>query len=689
MSDDSTLDFFSEGAQGSQPTAGGDPTANYFSSGGPQLVGSKGAVPGAWKTEAGQADPVTQYVHSAVSGLAQNVGASTHLLHDWANGNIHSIADADQSVKDYKAQNPAYQPETEGGKTVAAAMGSPYNPVNWPGKVSEYAGKGLTATLDAAGVPSQYSTIAGPALEAGANVAMGTAGAVKGLGLGEGAGAPEGATAAAPRARIEPTLEPNEAPQVSASVGGAPATGAPTLSASGAPRQPYSSVGEQPSPEGAAGVQQQVQQQAKGSPVPIDPIAATRQAQADGLQFPVGMTKGQRTQDVNQITWEGNNRVGQIAAQMDADNKALGQNIVHYGKQAGGDTATLDNEAHSSALMDKYEVHDQAANAAISAKYQALKDANNGVFPIDQQKLLGNVDTALDKDLLTPETMSTALRGALGKFQEGAGPDGTTRTMTLPDFERIRTIAATDMRGGGQEAGAAHIVRQQVENLPLAPEAQGLVNLANDARGAAKARFDAIEADPAYKAVVNGTANSRTFANKYVINAPREGLEAIHGTFGADPEIQQHLGGVATNYLRDRARVDTNGTGNFAAASYNTGLKYLQNNGKLPLLIPDAPIRGKLNDLGDVSRYTTAQPRGSAVGPSTPGLIAAYGPGLAEQAASAVTHGVGGPIIRGVRTVSGYVSQKARVKDALDPTAGITPPRSLADLMRPPGDQAR
>jgi hypothetical protein len=290
---------------------------------------------------------------------------------------------------------------------------------------------------------------------------------------------------------------------------------------------------------------------------------------------------------------------------------------------------------------------------------------------------------------MVPETMSTALRGALGKYQKGSQPDGATRVMGLPDFERIRTISATDMRGGGQEAAAAHIVRQQFDNFPLAPEAQGLVNLADDARGAAKARFDAIDADPAYKAVVNGKANSRTFANKYVVNAPREQLEAIHSTFGDDPEVQQHLGGIATNYLRDRAGVDPNGTGNFAAASYNTGLKYLQNNGKLPLLIPDAPTRGKLIDLGDVSRYTTAQPRGSAIGPSTPGLIAEYGPGVAEYAASAVTHGVGGPIIRGGRNISGWLSKRARVKDALDPTSGITPPRSLADLMRPPGDQAR
>jgi hypothetical protein len=194
MSDDQTYDFLNSGGQ-TAVSAPPDPAQNFLESGGDLRHAS---------VDMGAADPITQYIHSAFSSAAQNVGATGHVLYDWGSGKIHSIAQADQSAQQYKADNPAYQPETQGGKAVASAMASPYNPLNWPGKAAEVAGKGVTSGLDALGVPSQVSTVAGPALEAGANVAAGAYGAVKGLGLG---GAQEAAAAPA-GARVEPTLEP-------------------------------------------------------------------------------------------------------------------------------------------------------------------------------------------------------------------------------------------------------------------------------------------------------------------------------------------------------------------------------------------------------------------------------------------------------------------------------------------------
>jgi len=146
--------------------------------------------------------PIFQYLHSTLSGMSQNIGATGSVLSGLAHGNIHSISEADTTAQNYKAQNPAYQPETAAGQMISGVMGSNYNPLNWPGLATQYAGKGITAGLDAAGVPSQYSTIAGPAVEATANVAMSAYGLSKALGLG---GTPE--LAAAPEAQTA-TPEP-------------------------------------------------------------------------------------------------------------------------------------------------------------------------------------------------------------------------------------------------------------------------------------------------------------------------------------------------------------------------------------------------------------------------------------------------------------------------------------------------
>jgi hypothetical protein len=169
----------------------------------------------------GTPDPVTQYVHSAVSGMGQSIGATNSMLGNLVHGRIGSISQADAAVQQYNSTHPAYQPETQGGQDLSAFMGSNWNPLNLVGVATKYAGKGITALADQWGVPGQYSTIAGPAGEAIGNVAIGAYGGVKALGLGapEAAGAPSaaGATsgplaaraaATAPGARIEPTLEP-------------------------------------------------------------------------------------------------------------------------------------------------------------------------------------------------------------------------------------------------------------------------------------------------------------------------------------------------------------------------------------------------------------------------------------------------------------------------------------------------
>ncbi len=146
--------------------------------------------------------PVVEFLRSSASGMGQNISASAHLAKAVSEGKIHSLSDARRFVDNFKKANPAYQPESEAGKAVTEAAGSNFNPMNWPGLATYWAGRGVTKALDVAGVPSQYSTAIGPGVTAAADIGIGAYGATKALGLGE------RAPAIAAAERVEPTMGP-------------------------------------------------------------------------------------------------------------------------------------------------------------------------------------------------------------------------------------------------------------------------------------------------------------------------------------------------------------------------------------------------------------------------------------------------------------------------------------------------
>ena len=101
--------------------------------------------------------------------------------------------------------------------------------------------------------------------------------------------------------------------------------------------------------------------------------------------------------------------------------------------------------------------------------------------------------------------------------------------MTFEQFEAMRTNLATEIRraersGDGNAAMAASIVRDALEGLPLKAEAQQFKGLADTARGLAKARFDALKKDPAYKAAVDDAVPADKYFDKFVVNGVNKNI---------------------------------------------------------------------------------------------------------------------------------------------------------------------
>ena len=396
-----------------------------------------------------------------------------------------------------------------------------------------------------------------------------------------------------------------------------------------------------------------------------------RHIEADSLPVPVRLTEGQATGDVNLLSKEQNRRGAepQLANRFNEQNKQLVGNIDAIRETAAPDaygTKTIEN---SDSLIDAYKKLDDVRNQDINAKYQALRDANGGDFPIDAPTLLQNIKTTLKKDLLSNDAPASQM-AELNRM-------AADKSMSFEDYLSLRRnlgdIARTSADGTTRRA--ASVMINELENLPLQEGAQSLKPLADTARAAARDRFQLLEKNPAYKAAVDNTVSPDNFIQKFVINGSRDNVQAMIDQLGRDSVAHQHMSAGTLNWLRDKA-VDS--SGNFSQAAFNKALKQLDNNQKLNLVFnPDSS--SMLKTLGNVSQYTQAQPKGSYVNNSNT-LIGA----LANNAAGgleALGNIAGGklpgvpfgiPAGTMIRNKMQSMSAEKATQKALEPAAGVT-----------------
>jgi hypothetical protein len=397
-----------------------------------------------------------------------------------------------------------------------------------------------------------------------------------------------------------------------------------------------------------------------------------RHIEADSLPEPVRLTNGQATGNVSQLSMEQNRRGvdPELAARFNEQNGQLVKNLDAIRETAAPDaygTKTIEN---SDSLINTYKELDSARNDVINQKFQKLRDANGGEFPIDAPTLLDNVKASLKKELLSNDAPVSQMAELSRMAAE--------KSMTLEDYLSLRRnlgdIARTSTDGTTRRA--ASLMIQELENLPLQDGAKQVKPLADDARAAAKARFQMLEKDPAYKAAVEGNIPPDKFMEKFVINGTRDNVQTMIDQLGRDSVAHQHMSAGTLNWLREKA-VDS--SGNFSQAAFNKALNQLDKSQKLNLVFnPDAS--STLKTLGNVAQYTQAQPKGSFVNNSNTlvGAMAERAAGGLEAAANAVGGGKFGiPVGSMIRGQVQKFKAAKETKKALEPAAGVT---SLKDI---------
>jgi len=200
---------------------------------------------------------------------------------------------------------------------------------------------------------------------------------------------------------------------------------------------------------------------------------------------------------------------------------------------------------------------DLARRTAISQAYKDLENANAGQFPIDVSALQQNIDAALKKQLRTeyvPSEVNSVLKDI---YKKGS--------MTFEEFEALRTLLADEMRTNskGNARAASHIVRQQLEELPIPENLTEVKALADKARSLHKERMDVIKSNPAYKSAVKEFAdaseaastgeslNAEKFHQKFVSSGTPESIRRLKAEIADNPQAMQALAvGEIRNVMR-------------------------------------------------------------------------------------------------------------------------------------------
>jgi len=409
-------------------------------------------------------------------------------------------------------------------------------------------------------------------------------------------------------------------------------------------------------------LQQSVVNAARQTGGAVNPETLGRHIEADSLPVKIQLTPGQASQDPALLSHEMNNR-GRIAGLpelLNEQNQKLGQNVRAIRDQVGPDVFSANPVEHGDTLIQAYKDKADIANADISQKYQALRDAAGGEFPVSAPTLLKNATSALNQDLLLDHAPKSVM-STLGRLADNDN-------MTFQNFESLRTNLAEVMRSSldGNERRAAGVIRSAMEDLPLKRGAAELKPLADTARAAARAQFQALDADPAYKAAVNEAVPPDRFVQKFIIGAPRDQLALMRENLQGNDPATQTMGVAALDHLGQVAGIDR---GNFSQANFNKHLQALSP--KLSSLFDPKTVE-QLETLGNVARYTQAQPRGSFVNNSNTlvGALASHAANAAEGIANVKAGGI--PVGTIARKALENRSAKKLAKETMTPYGGLT-----------------
>jgi hypothetical protein len=413
----------------------------------------------------------------------------------------------------------------------------------------------------------------------------------------------------------------------------------------------------------------QYQAQFRGiDPRQINLSALESHLQADRLGLGYDFfTEGQALQDPRAISQELNERgkfswLGDRFSQQDPKLKTA-MDAIHDRATQNEVGGTMYD--HGVEQIKQYTDLDATVLANIDQKYQALRDAAGGEFPIDTKTWVENSRKELKRQLLSKD-LTTKTKEFLDEFANGEKMSFEEYTFMLRRLGK--EIEAQRRAGDGNAAYAAGVVKRQLEELPLEPSAENLRSYQVDAVSAARKRFEALENDPAYDAAVHGEQPD-SFMKKYVIDAPAQKVKLMRDTFGDGSIGALNVESALINYLREKGGLIEKK--NVNQATYNNTFRTLEEKikaGAKPETVDDLRV------LGDVLYKTKSRPTGSFANESNTYVaqIAEQGVGGAAKAGDVYLMAKGLPPLASKAVGwAGKKREEFKMKKRLEPLAGV------------------
>lgn len=429
-------------------------------------------------------------------------------------------------------------------------------------------------------------------------------------------------------------------------------------------------------------LQQAVVRAAQRTGGAVNPEALGRHLDAESLPVPVRLTEGEATQDPTLISEEKNARGvhEDLANHAASANKALVENLTAIRDQVGPDVFSTNAVEHGDTLIGAYQAKDAAVSKVIDSAYDTARNAvpEKTASVMNAPQLLADVTRNLHENLLFDSAPQDVMR-TLGRLSDN-------NSMTFGNIENLRTNLARIVRShtvDGNTRYAAGIIRDTLEQAPLSIEDAAVKASFDQARTLARARFQALEADPAYKAAVYGTVEPDKFVRRFVLNGNRDEVATMQKNLADNPTALQTNSVAVLDHLR-QASVDNNGR--FIPARFNKALAALDP--KLRSLIDPKTVE-QLETLGRVGTYVKGQPEGSFVANSnTPIALANMVKSAGMDIATGMLPFPAKVAVKGARYLMGRASDKRYVSRVTAPGAGIdrlstpTPVQTMIDAAR-------
>jgi len=399
----------------------------------------------------------------------------------------------------------------------------------------------------------------------------------------------------------------------------------------------------------------------------------------------VNLTTGQRVGDTQVYSQEWNKRgeIEPLGRHFEEQPTQI-SNAFETSKQrhAPDISSTADASELGQNTINGLATKDQIRTQAISDAYKALREANGGQFPIDITTLDANIKKSLSTQMKTNH-LSGAIASDLQEFYSNP---------TFEAYEALRTNLANEMRGNanGNARGAAYVVRQELENLPIfgegtgSPQAVQLKALADEARKLVRQRAEILKSNPAYRAAVKEAAtaedaaaqgeslNAATFHKKFIAGGTPESIRRMKAELVNDDLANQS---IAFSELDRAKNAAINASGkNLTPEQYAKFIK--QNSSVLketlsPQAMQDVLELGALTSrigMPKTGTFNYSNSYSSMLGDMAKnGLIS-----VGEAKLAGATGGASIPAIGGLKMMFQKLNKDAFAKEALNPYGGLT-----------------